>query len=285
MADWDPELRTRWLRGESLLAAGDFAQGYRLVDAAWRERYPDQWLRLPLPAWAGEDVAEKRILVSGEQGFGDQIMFARFALILQRRGAFISWRCARPLRRLFSASFGFEALGLEEMIVLDPFAFHIPSGQLPLHFFPPLTEPPPEPYLTPPPTKRSGRIGVVTKGNPANYTDRFRTLPPQHAAELMALPGAMSLEPEDTGAADFYETAAVIAGLDLVITVDTAVAHLAGAMGKPVWILLSSEWTDPRWQEGRSDSPWYPSARLFRQQTAGDWAQVLHEVREALRAL
>jgi hypothetical protein len=119
---------------------------------------------------------------------------------------------------------------------------------------------------------------VATKGDPEHRANHLRCLPEPLAAQLRALPGAISLHPEDTGVADFYETAQIVAGLDLVITVDTSVAHLAGAMGKPVWVLLSSVWTDWRWQKDRTKSALYPSARLYRQDVPGDWAGVLQRV-------
>jgi ADP-heptose:LPS heptosyltransferase len=122
----------------------------------------------------------------------------------------------------------------------------------------------------------------MTTGAAYHPNDANRSLPPTVAAELLALPGAVSLRPEDTGARDFQDTADLIAGLDLVITVDTAVAHLAASLGKPTWILLPAAKTDWRWQKERTDSPWYPSVRLFRQGSAGDWAGVIAQVRTAL---
>jgi len=103
-------------------------------------------------------------------------------------------------------------------------------------------------------------------------------MPEAEARRLLALPGAISLHPEDTGAADFQDTADIIAGLDLVISVDTSVAHLAGAMGKPVWVLVAAHAIDWHWLRDRSDSPWYASARVFRQAAPGDWASVVDRV-------
>jgi hypothetical protein len=117
----------------------------------------------------------------------------------------------------------------------------------------------------------TGRIGVVTHGAPSHANDANRSLPRAAAARLLALPGAVSLRPEDTSAKDFQDTADLIAGLDQVITVDTAVAHLAGSMCKPTTILLPHLRTDWRWMRGRSDSPWYPSVSLVRQDASGDW--------------
>ena len=141
------------------------------------------------------------------------------------------------------------------------------------------------PYLSAAPVRAPGRIGVMTTGNPNHTNDANRSLPPALAQRLLRLPGATSLALADTGASDFADTAAIIAGLDLVITVDTAVAHLAGALGRPVWILIPSIMTDWRWMEGRTDSPWYPSATLYRQSNAGDWAPEIARIETAVAKL
>ncbi|MBS0331803.1 MAG: hypothetical protein JSS35_03470, partial [Proteobacteria bacterium] len=146
---------------------------------------------------------------------------------------------------------------------------------------------PKAPYLRPPAgaPAEGGGVGVLTRGRPEHPNDANRSLGPEAAARLLALPGARSLHPDDTGAADFADTAALIAPLDLVISVDTAVAHLAAAMGKPTWILLPAFMNDWRWMEARSDSPWYPTARLFRQPAMDSgWSPVLDDVEAAFAA-
>lgn len=273
-----PHERAR--RGEDLLARGDYAEGFRLYDA-WRLAYPDFAADWPLPSWEGESLNGRRFLVAGEQGFGDQIMFARFGKLLQEQGAEVIWLCQKPLARLFEQGMGIKTTRLGETI--ENISFYSPSSRLPNLFFPPLKTPPTEPYLkSPPPNIIPGlTIGVVTKGNPRFQHDASRSLSPEAAEILLSLPGAVSLLPEDTTASDFYDTATIIAGLDLVITVDTAAAHLAGAMGKPTWILLSAERIDWRWRH-EAGIPWYPSARLFHQATPGDWSGVINEVTSAL---
>lgn len=274
-------LRAQYDKGIELLTAGEFAEGFRLSDASWRKRYSGRLLELPqIPKWRGEDLAGKRVLILGEQGYGDQIMYARFAKLMQAQGAGIIWLCRSPLARLLTRCAGFHAQSLDHGADFPNVSFVCPMGELPLPFFPPLTSPPSAPYLAMPPavTAPGINIGIAVKGNPVHVYDHERSLPPELADELISTPGAVDLDPSATGAQDFYDTARVIAGLDLVVTVDTSVAHLAGAMGKPVWILLSSKWSDWRWMRHRSDSPWYPTARLFRQQSPGDWRNVLDAV-------
>jgi hypothetical protein len=269
---------TRVQRGEALLSLGHYAEGFRLYDA-WRQMKPEVAADWPLPHWNGEDLQGRRFLVAGEQGFGDQIMHARFGKLLQARGAQVIWIAKPPLVRLFRECLGLTAVPLGTHI--EGVSLYSPSSRLPNHFFPPLTEPPGAPYLqAPPPNVIPGlTLGIVPAGNPKFSKDAARSLPAELAKRLLDLPGAVDLRPEHTGARDFYDTATIIAGLDLVITVDTAVAHLAGAMGKPVWILLPHQ-ADWRWLQGREDSPWYSTARLFRQSSPGAWAEVVTRVEQ-----
>jgi len=279
-----PEDDAELFRGEGLLAQRRYAEGFRVYDHAWRTGTTFPKHDLPLPRWNGEPVEGRRFLISGEQGFGDQIMLARFAKLLKDQGADIVWLTRRPLVRLLAQGLGFAAKSLESgNLDLDDVSFFCPSGQLPQMFFPPLTEPPSEPYLTPPPAVTSPglTIGIAPTGNPGHRMDAVRSLPPGITAQLLDLPGAVDLRPESTGARDFYDTASIIAGLDLVISVDTSVAHLTGAMGRPVWVLIPhlSDW---RWVSRENDNPWYPSARLFRQSSPGDWGGVVERVKAAL---
>ncbi len=283
LAPDDP--RTRHALGIVLLSQGRYGEGWPLYDA--RHAIPQLGLikpALPFPEWRGEDVAGKRVLIFPEQGLGDQIQYARFAPWLAAKGADVTLLCHPALARLFAQSLGVRVIAAAGGVDFPDPDYWVMSGSVAGRTGLGPDDLPNAPYLraAPGPHAAAGRIGVVTRGNPAHTNDAHRSLPAAQAAELTALPGAVSLHPEDTGAADMADTAALVTGLDLVITVDTAVAHLAGALGKPVWILLPRVMTDWRWMEARTDSPWYPSARLFRQPAAGDWASVLGDVRAAL---
>ncbi|HEX3363601.1 glycosyltransferase family 9 protein [Phenylobacterium sp.] len=257
-----------------LVAQGRFDEGWALYEQrAARERMLAR--NLAVPEWRGEPLAGKRLYIWREQGFGDQILAARFLPLpgAQR----VTYAGQAPLRRLF------EPLGVD-FVEAAP-AGPEPSGHdywtlplsLPHHLGAMAETLPSSPYLSGRAKPGGGRIGVVTRGAADNPNDRFRALPPEAAERLCALPGAISLDPADTGAADFQDTADIIAGLDLVISVDTAVAHLAGAMGRPVWVLLARHALDWQWPR-EEPSPWYPSARLFVQPQAGDWASVVDQV-------
>lgn len=273
---------TRNALGLALLGQGRLAEGFRLQDA-WRElpeRASAQAPALPFPRWTGEDLAGKRVLVVSEEGYGDQIMFARFARALRDRGAQVGWLCPPALVRLFSESLGIPAAPAVGEVRLGEFEFYCPSSALPIGFDLSLATLPPAPYLDlPPPVRRPGcRIGIAWRGNPANPNDANRSLPPEVARRLLDLPGAVSLHPEETGAKDFYETAQVMAGLDLVISVESAPAHQAGALGVPTWVLLTAIGADWRWLSGRADSPWYGSVTLHRQDRPGDWQGVIERL-------
>ncbi len=266
------------------------------------------------PQWRGEDIAGKTILLHAEQGFGDTIQFVRYAPLVAAKGASVILEAPDSLMPLLD---GFN--GVTTMIAhgqaLPPFDLHCPLMSLPLAFGTTLaTIPENGPYLRAPAERlekwrtRLGalsgkRVGLVWSGKPAHKNDRNRSIALSRLAPLLAVAGVnfVSLQQDyrdadraelanypqlvrlDRELADFADTAAAVAALDLVITVDTAVAHLAGAMGKPVWILLSHV-LDWRWLLERSDSPWYPSARLYRQAAIGDWDGVIARLAQDLAA-
>lgn len=264
------------------LGAGDYPEGWPLFEA--RRGVPE--LRIPkpnapYPEWQGEDLSGKHLVVVKEQGLGDQIMLARFIPLLAARGARVTLICDSRLARLF-AGLGAEILGADQAFAMPSADYWVLAFSLPLRLGITLETLPNQPYLSASPGGSAGGIGVVTRGSATHVNDRNRTPGPDIAARLLAL--GRSLAPEDTGAKDFQDTAEIIAGLDLVISVDTSVVHLAGAMGKPVWVLLTAADTDWRWLRGRSDSPWYPSVRLFRQPVPGKWSPVMRDIEAELAA-
>jgi hypothetical protein len=263
----------QYMLGYALLAQGRYEEGFKLYEA--RRNIPAFKIAMPpfpFPRWRGESLQGKRLLVWPEQGFGDQIMYARFALALARSGVSVAMAAPRPLVRLLQGT-AVQILPTDEPIELKGDYVTL-SGDLPLYCGARLDSLPPPWPITGTPGASRGRIGVVTNGDPKHANDANRSLPADVAAQLLALPGAISLRPEATGARDFQDTADIIAGLDLVITVDTSVAHLAASMGKPTWILLPHLRTDWRWLRNREDSPWYPSATLIRLGVSSDWAEV-----------
>jgi len=264
----------------ALLGAGDLTEGFARYDI----RFTRELGRVPrpglsFPEWRGEPLAGRSILVWMEQGFGDQIMLGRFVPVLAAGGAAVSILAPPPLTRLFRSlpARVIEASGEMQIPRHD---FWIMPGSIPSRLGVSEATLPKAAYLPGAPGGRGA--GVAWRGDPRHPTNAARSLTPEHRGALEALPGAISLLPEDTGAADFEATAEIIRGLERVITVDTSLAHLAGAMGKPTWVLLSAENCCWRWQGARDDSPWYPSLRLFRQQTPGDWGPVMDAVRGAL---
>lgn len=287
------------------LYLGDFAAGWRGYEWRWGGVMAGERRKLAAPLWRGAgDIAGKTILLHAEQGFGDTIQFVRYAPLLAARGANVLLEVQPPLVRLLSGTRGVAQV-LPRKAPLPPFDLHCPLLSLPLAFGTALDDIPADvPYIGPPAdaaacwsdslgAMRSDgrpRIGLVWSGERAHDNDLNRSMSLAALAPLLDLPHLkfISLQHDVREAdavllqarsdvvqigqtfADFADTAAAIAKLDAVIAVDTAVAHLAGAMGKPLFLLLPFA-ADFRWLRERSDSPWYPTARLFRQRQFGDW--------------
>lgn len=274
----------------------------------------------PLPRqWQGEALAGRRLLIWPEQGLGDEIQFVRYLPMLKARGLkHLTLACKPPLLALFSAQgFADRVISTADWHpeMATEFDYWCYSLSLPLHFGTTLDNLPARiPYLRTTPDKMAfwktrlphtaPRIALVWKGSPTHKNDANRSLPSLAAlAPLWSVPGLsfVSLQKgageEDVLAlaagqplthlgdqmADFADSAAILSQMDLLICVDTAIAHLAGALGVPCWVLLPDYGTDWRWLEDRSDSPWYPGCmRLFRQTADGDWNGVVAQVLEAL---
>jgi len=302
LAPEDPE--ARFCRALTLLAAGDFARGW--AEYEWRFRRAGRAGRRLGPVWRGGPIEGRRILLHAEQGHGDTLQFLRYVPLVAARGGRVVLEVQPALRRLAETVPGAaEVIATGE--TLPPFDTHSPLLSLPLAFETRLSSiPAAVPYLAADPGAWAERLpagrriglcwaGAGTEQGLPFALDRRRSLDPRLLAPLAGLPGAVfvSLQREASGSPplplvnpmplmrDFADTAALIAALDLVISVDTAVAHLAGALGKPVWLLSRADacW---RWLQGREDSPWYPRMRIFRQRAPGDWHDVMLRVRAAL---
>jgi tetratricopeptide (TPR) repeat protein len=308
---WNLALFQLWL--------GDFEAGWRGREARWdvpgiANGYPT----LDTPMWLGEEpIAGKTVAVCQDEGVGDAIQFARYVPMLAARGARVILVVNQELCPLLSGLNGVtHCLPKKQGMVVPPFDFHVAIDSLPLAFGTRLDSiPPGEDYLPPPEAQRVQaweerlgrrerlRVGLVWSGNPKHSNDRNRSMPLRQLVGVLDVDAVfLSLQknprPEDAETlrehkdivdhtaelTDFAETAALVSCLDLVITVDTSVAHLAGALGCPTWILLPyvADW---RWLLGREDSPWYPTVRLFRQSETREYAHVVERLRTELSAM
>jgi hypothetical protein len=273
---------TRHTLGMVLLRMGRYHEGWPFYEAR-RKNLDVELTRpdLPYPEWRGEDLAGRHLVVVREQGFGDQIQFARFLPRLAAAAGKVTFVCSPNLVRLFGG-LGVDLVPASEAPPPAAADFWTPDCSLGLKLDVTLDGLPGQPYLASAPLSSGGGLGVVTAGSPTHKNDRNRSLPKPATAQLLAL--GRDLSPGATGAKDFQDTAEIIATLDGVISVDTSVAHLAAAMGKPTWILIPAIDSDWRWLTARSDSPWYDAARLYRQATPGKWGEVIARVTEDLKA-
>ncbi len=308
----DPDLAVaHWSRGLASLSAGDYPRGWEGYE--WRARVTDDRLgdrSLPGPRWDGRPLEGRTILVHAERGLGDTLMFARYLPLVAARGGRVVLECQPALTRLL------EAMPSVGQVVaqgepLPAFDCHVPLQSLAAVFGTRLGSIPDEvPYLPTQtwsnrvpvlPAGTGLRVGLVWGGSPR--PTRRRSIPLGSLTPLFDVPGVTwySLQMGEHAAAlmdlgetrrpinlgpmirDFADTAALAGQLDLIVSVDTSVAHLAGGLGLPVWVMLvaAPDWS---WLSGGIDSPWYPSARIFRQSRPGDWAPVIEEVRRALVA-
>lgn len=300
------------------LKNGDFKRGW--AECEWRWQTPKFTpFSCPQPQWQGQPMRDQTLLLYTEQGAGDAIQFVRYLPWVAQRCGQVKVVCPPSLLPLFAHLPGIDDLRTPGDIALEAFDAHLPLMSLPYLAQTTLeTIPAIVPYLQAdpsrcplPPSGDRPRIGIVWGGSPTHGNDRHRSTPLQaweavlqlsnlafyslqkgdgrrpvsrdHRAQALAqFPDTLPVHDLDPIIQDYGDTAAVIAQLDLVISVDTSVAHLAGAMAKPCWTLLSYS-ADWRWLRDRNDSPWYPTMRLFWQTQPGDWAGVLSRVAAALR--
>lgn len=305
--------------GALLLGIGQFEEGWTLFESRYDAGLSDRTALPPTvsyPQWQGQSLQGKAVLVWQEQGFGDMIQFGRYLACLKAQGAaWITLACAPVLHRLFATAPGIDAIvdGDAELARAPHDYWTLPLS-IPYRMGTTLDSIPEPHYLRPDPALagkwrarlaalKGVKVGLVWKGHAGHGNDRNRslasleTLRPllnvsgvsfvslqmgQGQGEASALAGGPPLLDAAPELADFADSAALISELDWIISVDTAVAHLAGALGKPSWVMLPAAGLDWRWVRGRADSPWYPrTMRLFRQSEPGQWAPVVEQVANA----
>jgi len=296
----------------ALLLRGDLAEGWREYEWRWRVDEPTDLPRnFVQPQWRGEAASGRTLLIHAEQGFGDTIQFCRYALLAHARGLRVVLEVQPPLVRLLNGLAGVDQI-IARGDKLPDFDLHCPMLSLPLAFGTTLESIVGQtPYLSADTAHAAAwharlstcsgpmrRIGLAWAGGSATKSDRQRSLSLAQLTPLMNLPGIqwVSLQKDrkealaDAGMLDFMhemqdfaDTAALVTNLDLVICVDTAIAHLAAALGKPVWLLNRFD-PDWRWLTGRQDSPWYATLSQYRQPQPGQWAAPIAQIAENLSA-
>ena len=312
----DPALaNARWNKSLLSMLIGDLAEGLRLYEWRWKTEFQKGYYReYSQPLWLGKEPLEgKTLLIHPEQGFGDYIQCSRYFPLLVAMGATLIIETPPVLLPLFFDSFPYPAITfIPKGQASPPFDYHCPIMSLPLAMGATLTNIPAEvPYLKTTAERRERwegllgpktkpRVGLVWSGSAIHANDKNRSMPLSQLAPLFALPiefhslqkeirdsdreSLPHLKQHEDEIRDFADTAALVEVMDLVLSVDTSVAHLAGALAKPLWVMLPYI-PDYRWLLGRTDSVWYPTARLFRQPKAGDWDSVIATLKEALQTL
>ena len=303
----DPDYADAYFNKSTLLLLrGDYREGWQLYEWRWKQKHNINALRsYKKPLWIGnESLTNKTLLIIIEQGFGDYIQFIRYALLAEQLGAKVILEVPLVLMKLTSTLKG-HFIFVESGKLLPEFDYYCPVVSLPLAFKTSVeTIPAALPYLYVDEAKKQQwnkrlvkqsrlRIGIVWAGNPDHKNDHNRSLLLKKFSSLLRLPFEFHSLQKDIREVDaqtiinfphiyqhqdelhdFSDTAALIDAMDIIISVDTSVAHLAGAMGKKLWLLLPYL-PDFRWMLDREDSPWYPSARLYRQEKINDWNSVL----------
>jgi tetratricopeptide (TPR) repeat protein len=298
--------------GLAQLLRGDLENGFVNYEARLHLRRQDMSGLAAIPRWEGNPINGKTVLVRAEQGFGDTIQFVRYVPQIAALGARVVLGCPEALHRLLNgrcaiaqivgAGASLSRIDFQCLLLSLPRIFKTTLQTIPRSVY--LSADPPEQsaWAARLPSTQAPRVGLVWAGAAHNTHDKLRSLTLADFADLLSIEGVQYVSLQKGPAAqevaqsrrhnlidfadalhDFAATAALIANLDLVITVDTAVAHLAGAMGNPVWILIHCT-PDWRWLLNRSDSVWYPSAKLFRQRCFADWTVPLAELSDHLRA-
>jgi len=310
------DVDAHWNRSLALLATGDFPQGW--LEYEWRWLKPGKRRSMPRPLWDDRPLEAKTILLHAEQGLGDTIQFVRYARLVAARGGKVMLACQKPLVPLLSQCPEIDQVVAQER-ELPVFDVHAPLMSLPSIFKTTIeTVPAATPYLHADPElvemwkealAGSGtfNVGIAWQGNSKYRGDRTRSIPLRHFAAIAQVEGVrlFSLQKGDgteqldefthdhdvvtfddmdqqTGA--FMDTAAIMKNLDLVITSDTVIPHLAGGLGVNVWMAVSTS-SDWRWMLEREDSPWYPTMRIFRQRERGNWDEVFDRISHELRQM
>lgn len=298
-----------WNKSLILLLLGEYNQGWKEYEYRFKKKSPSDSRVFNKPKWDGSSLEGKKILIVSEQGLGDDIQFIRYIPLVKEKGSYVIFECKKELRRLLKDFSGIDEFIEKDMVNNIDFDFYIHLMSLPRIFNTSIDNIPNKiPYLKADYEiikkfqdkfdSKDFKIGIVWAGNPKHENDKNRSTTYEKFKSLKDIPGVKIFSLQKGAASnqlnddlvidlkeeivDFADTAAIIEKLDLIISVDTSVAHLAGAMGKNIWTLISYK-PDWRWLLNRNDSPWYPGMRLFRQKKPGEWEPLFNKIKIEIR--